>query len=110
MLSFAGISTSVAEVVEMPSTLILKLELPELPILMDEIITFCALVLYTISRCVTEPIVVKTVSNKTVSVENFRNTEGLVSTVSFFLQDPVASTNHARRINAVNLRICFIIS
>jgi hypothetical protein len=46
---------------------------------MDEIMIFLSLVLYTSNRWVTDPIVVKTVSKKTVSVENVNVTDGLVS-------------------------------
>jgi hypothetical protein len=65
----------------------LKAEVPPPPRLIEDITIFEALLLCTINRCVTDPIVVKTVSKKTVSVEKVSLTDELESILSCFLQE-----------------------
>ena len=56
-----------------------------------------------------EPMVGKTVSNKTVSVEKARTSKGLVSALSFFLQEKKPTEINPAMLQKIkNLEICMI--
>ena len=82
-LSFPGISTSENWFPEIPSTLILNAEEDPPANLMEEIFIRFLLLLYTLRYCVVDPMVVKTVSNKTVSAENANIADGSSRSASF---------------------------
>jgi len=108
MLSCPSISTSLTEEAGVPSMFRLKTELLPPPKRIEDIWSLLALLLCTINRWVTDPTVVKTVSKKTVSVENVSFNEGFESILSFFLQEETVIS--ARIISGIRLNLLILLN
>ena len=93
-LSFEGISISVKYLSDVPLILILKFELSPLAKRIDEMLIFELFLLYILNCFVVEPIVVNTVSNITVSVENFNLASG---------EEIISSLLHENSIIRINI-------
>lgn len=109
MLSFAFISTLFTSGPEVPSTFILKGEEYPPESFTCERRSFSLLLLKILKDCVTEPTVVKTVSNDKVSILVYNVASGLVVKESFLQEKNNMALRKMRYFKMVELLYCCIV-